>query len=356
MKFLAWKRVSLHKQIARSGIARTNRGADTGVDQHLDQLKSRKKSIQALRVLIVAVAAAVFLPLMIYYGGGFAYSLVVDRRAAAWEKTIGRNVDGVRLDSMDYTVGIGDPVLLMVHGFGDSPVVYTEMSAELAHRGFTCRAIRLPGFAELPQAFSEMTWHNWVDRIRDEVQVLGMDGRPVWLVSHSLGGTATLKYAIDYADIEGVISMAPLIEVSNQRSPLLPPRTWFNFLTTSLPFITIVENPFPRDLHRTPPDWDPGHDRFFSVNVFDELFELMDEVRSGAPEISCPVLLILSPPDAVVDPTAATAFLDRTSADPAEIIMARKSGHVIPMDQEWTDVCYWIEDFVRSRDPVMRVE
>lgn len=298
--------------------------------------------------MVILAAVVVFLPPLIYYGGGFAYSVVVGRRAAAREKTIERNADGVRLDSLDYQVGEGDPVLLLVHGFGDSPVVYREMSQELASRGFTCKAIRLPGFAERPQAFSEMTWHHWVNRVRDEVSQFRESGRPVWLVSHSLGGAAALKYASDYDDIEGVISMAPLIEVSNERSPMVAPRTWFDILTTSLPFITIVENPFPRDLHREPPEWDPGHDHFFSINVFDELFKLMDEVRAGAQRITCPLLLILSPSDAVVDPDAARSFLAETSADPAEIIMAENSGHVIQMDQQWMEVCDWIETFVET--------
>jgi carboxylesterase len=296
--------------------------------------------------VIIIVTGAIVLPPLAYFAGGFLYSFVVNRRVAAWELTIERNADGVRLDSLDYQVGDGDPVLLLIHGFGDSPVVYKDMSQELARRGFTCRAIRLPGFAERPEAFAEMTWHAWVDRIQDEVKAIKKDGRPVWLVSHSLGGAATLKYASDHDDIEGVISMAPLIEVSNERSPMVAPKTWFDVLTTSLPFITIVENPFPRDLHREPPEWDPGHDHFFSVNVFDELFKLMDEVRAGARRISCPLLLILSPSDAVVDPDAARSFLAETSAIPAEIIMAENSGHVIQMDQQWIEVCDWIESFI----------
>ena len=129
----------------------------------------------------------------------------------------------------------------------------------------------------------------------------------------------------------------------------MPPRTWFNLLTTSLPFITIVENPFPRDLRRDPPDWDPGHDHFFSVNVFDELFQLMDEINSRASRIDCPILLILSPSDKVVDSAAAESFLERTSASPGELIMAENSGHVILMDQEWMEVCEWIERFVRAQ-------
>ncbi len=122
-------------------------------------MKSRKKPNRALRVLVAVMAVIILLPPLIFYGAGFAYSRVVDRRAAAWEKTVERNPDGIRLDSLDYQVGEDDPVLLMIHGFGDSPVVFTEMSVELARRGFTCKAIRLPGFAERPQAFSEMTWH-----------------------------------------------------------------------------------------------------------------------------------------------------------------------------------------------------
>jgi esterase/lipase len=315
-------------------------------------VKSSRRPHGWKRIAVIIVTGAIVLPPLAYLGGGFLYSFVVNRRVAAWESTIEHNADGVRLDSLDYQVGDGNPVLLLVHGFGDSPVVYREMSRELASRGFTCKAIRLPGFAERPQTFSEMTWHNWVDRVREEISQFREAGRPVWLVSHSLGGTVTLKYATDYDDIEGVISMAPLIEVSNERSPLMPPRTWFNLLTTSLPFMTIVENPFPRDLRRAPPAWDPGHDHFFSINVFDELFQLMDEVNAGALRIGCPLLLILSPSDKVVNPAAAKAFLERTSANPAEVIMAENSGHVIPMDQEWVEVCEWIEEFVnRSAIP-----
>src|SRR5687768_5379807 len=79
--------------------------------------------------------------------GDFLYSRIIAWRVARWETTIERHPNGVRVGCEDFTVGSGETALLLVHGINDSPAMWRKMAPRLAEQGFTCRAMRLPGFA-----------------------------------------------------------------------------------------------------------------------------------------------------------------------------------------------------------------
>ena len=297
--------------------------------------------------MLAALLVLVGLP-VVYFGGGWIYSLIIGHRKAAWEGKVERNDTGVLSGAEEYTVGEGAVAILFVHGFGDTPAVYREMSTELASRGFLCRAVRLPGFGEPAGAFKGKTHLDWVSDLREEVLALKASGRPVWLAAHSLGAAVALCYASRYDDVQGLVAMAPLTEVADDRSPILPARTWFNILTRTMPWLEVVENPFPPTTNRVIEGPVRPHDAFFPVGIYRELFNLIDDIQQNAENISLPILLILSPTDPVVKSKSAKKFLSRTSSKRLEVKMAKASGHLIPMDNDWKQVVDWIESFIHE--------
>src|SRR5690606_32080871 len=135
-----------------------------------------------------------------------------------------------------------------VHGINDSPAIYRKMAPRLAEKGFTCRAMRLPGFAMPIDDYAVSTHEQWVAAIKQEAEALSQTHSQVCLVAHSLGGAATIRYLIENPQgADRCVLIAPCVAVSNRRSPVLSVRTWHTLGRWTLFFTRVTETPFPND-------------------------------------------------------------------------------------------------------------
>lgn len=284
--------------------------------------------------------------LAVVLGGCAAYSGIVRRRCCAWEAGQRWGVDGVRAGCGPIESGQGSPALLMVHGFGDNPTVWSRMMAGLVSRGYRCRAMRLPGFGDTLEVRKTVGSSSWGDAVNSEVMALRGKGREVWLVAHSLGGALAIRHALAHpGSVGGLILLAPLLEVSNKRSPVLGARTWHRLLGHA---VSVVETPFPEDLWKAPPAGRAEVERFITPNINGTLFAVLDEVRPRAGDIRVPVFVAVSPGDSVVNPAASEAWFERMVNVPRrKFFVARRSAHVLPLDHDADGLVAEIDAFIR---------
>lgn len=292
-------------------------------------------------------------------GGDFIYATVIKHRLNKWEKNIPRDVDGVRQGCQEFTKGDGDIALLMIHGFGDSPAVYTNLAPALASMGFTCKTMRLHGFAEPMSKYSKTNLNLWIEALDNQIHQLHQSHSKIWIIAHSLGGAITIRYLLDHPQsVDGVILLAPLLEVSNDNSPLLPARTWHKFGTHCLFITTILENYLPVDIHD--PKVREKHqvfcDRFIPRVVYNELFKLLDSINGKANEFNLPLLMMLSSDDKVINPKTAERFYEEAASTSKHIIFLKNSGHVIPLDYQWKDAVSDISEFIERNVTTHRKE
>src|SRR5690606_6032951 len=113
--------------------------ADANSSAEAKAVPSRKRRYK------LAVALMLALPIL-WLLGDLGYSLIVGSRLRGWESGLTRNTEGVRVEGEAYTLGEGPAAILFVHGFAESPANFRPMVEHFANRGFTCRAMRLPGF------------------------------------------------------------------------------------------------------------------------------------------------------------------------------------------------------------------
>lgn len=313
-------------------------------------------------------------------GGDAAYNTIINHRLKQWEDHVKRDTNGVRQGCQGFTTGNGDIALLMIHGFGDSPAVYTRFAPALAEMGFTCKVMRLPGFAEPMQEYAKTSLNLWLKALEQEIHQIRQQHSNVWIVAHSLGGAIAIRYLLEntitsdsntppiskqspFADcgqtlngVNGVILLAPLLGISNQRSPLLPARTWQKIGNHCLFITKIFENYLPIDAHD--PEVRESHaaycDRFIPRRVYNELSKLLDsleENRNSIPvtgKFNIPMLMILSINDEVIDIKAAKRFYQESSSTRKHLVVLKNSGHVIPLDYEWKEVVYTIWAFIHN--------
>jgi esterase/lipase len=280
--------------------------------------------------------------------GDLTYSSIVARRIKNWEASVVRDRDGVEQGCGAYTIGSGETAVLLIHGINDSPYCYHRMAPRLAEEGFTCRVMRLPGFAQPIDRYARATKQQWLAAVKREIRALRQDHRRVAIVAHSLGGAVTIACLLeDPKAVDAVVLLAPAVDVSNLRSPLLSTRTWHEIGSHLLWFTKVTSSPFPNDCRDVAQGEYPGRTAFMPIAIAEQTFQLIDNNRGRAAEFKTPLMMVLAKDDQVIDWQAAERFYQQASVQDKLLYFAKESGHAIPVDFGWQDLTREIAAFLR---------
>jgi carboxylesterase len=269
-------------------------------------------------------------------GGDLVYSLVMKRGYTRWDHSIEREPDGVRRGCREYSIGSGNTAILLVHGFGDSPAVYQRLAPALADKGFACRVMRLPGCAMPMAEYCKTSGAQWREQVATELLALRQSHSRVVVVAHSLGAAVVREALAEHADMaDGVVLLAPLIDVCNRRSPLLPARAWYHILDSLLLFTDRIGMVFPPDLKDPATRALMKEDRYVPRVVYREMFALLRRNQARVATFRLPLLMVLGRDDLIVDNDAAVRFYRDCGAVSKQLIIAEEAGHMLPLDRGW---------------------
>jgi carboxylesterase len=283
--------------------------------------------------------------------GDLANALLLRRCYANWEAGVQRDADGVRAGCEERQYGTGETALLLVHGFADSPAIYEQLAAALAKKGYACYTHRLPHFAEPFDRYAASSAAGWRASVADRLRQLREKHRRVVVVAHSLGGAVTVDYLIDHPEaVDGVVLLAPLIAVSNQRSPLLTAEAWFHVLDHTLIFSDRVAMLLPPDVRDPHALEKMKEDRFIPRTIYREMFKLIDRNRERGARFSSPLLLVLARSDQVIDSPSAERFFNECASTRKRIEWRDQAGHVLPIDYGWKQLVDDIDRFASEQE------
>ena len=296
--------------------------------------------------------------IVIWFFGDFCYSCYVGYRIRQWKASVPWTADGLAPDAAEREKGEGGVALLMVHGFGDSPQMYRKLLPELANHDYYCKAILLPGFGKDVETYAASEVEDWLRKVKEEMAALKESHRQVWIVAHSLGGAISINHCLNQQDSgsdaampDGLLLLAPAIEVSNQRSPIFPTRFWHEWSKYALPSSRITCSPFPMDA-RDPAEQEREYRNIFSPrSIVTNTFTLIDANRGRASELSLPTLVVLAKQDRVVDSAATEKFFEQIGGPDKELLRLEQSGHNVPVDVEWETVTDAIKTFLAEHPP-----
>ncbi len=254
--------------------------------------------------------------------------------------------------------GEGDVALLMAHGFGDSLQTYRKLMPEPAQNGYHCKAIPLPGFGKDVDTYAAAEVEQWLGKVEDEMAALKQSHRQVWIVPHSLGGAISINHGLnqkhsksDAAMPEGLLLLAPAIEVSNQRSPIFSTRFLHEWSKYALPSSRITRSPFPMDAH-DPAEREREHRNIFSPRpIVTNTVTLFDANRGRASELRLPRLVVLTEQDRAVNSGATADTFEQLGSSEKELLRLNLSGRNVPVDVEWKTVGKAIKTFLTSHPP-----
>lgn len=284
-------------------------------------------------------------------------NVLVASAAAMWYRAWCRSVpwtsDGIMPSAVPIDEGSGEDAVLFVHGFNDVPYVWRRFVDELAARGFHCQAMRLPGAGEADCRPSLGVLRKAVD---DELRTLKAAHRRVVLVGHSMGGALSLDAVLRASGAAGgvlpdkLVLLAPLIEVSQARCPVLTPYVWYRILRALLPLLRWVPSVFKEYLHAEDDhEFVYRRDRFNEIGWYTALFSLVASIRrADRRKVVVPTVVYVGGNDRVVDSNAARLWFADVPC--ARIVDCPGASHVIPLNYVWNGVISEISDKQKERN------
>ena len=297
-------------------------------------------------ILLVAVVAGGFIALRLL---DFLYARVMEHRYERWEADMAYDADGVRTDFQPMFEGEGSVGILFVPGFASPPALYTHFVAHFAERDFACHAIRLPGFGEKVEQAKQVTRQDWVEAVRAHARELREGRDSVWIVAHSLGAAATLTALADEPELaDGLVLLAPLLQVSDTRSPLISPKEWFEVGEQMLEYADMTELLFPLDAHDEELRRTEKRDFFTPFSIFEELFLLLEELGPSPPVPDIPLLVVLSERDEIVAGKRVSEWFADLELTEKRLLEVEPAGHLLPLDTGWEELVREVESFIAN--------
>lgn len=115
----------------------------------------------------------------------------------------------------------GEKAVLLVHGLGDSPYTFSDVSKTLVKQGFVVQVLLLPGHGSKPEDLMLPTYQDWQHIVDHYAGLLKSRYENVWLGGFSTGANLVTIHALDKGNVEALLLFSPGFQ-SQADSPGIP--------------------------------------------------------------------------------------------------------------------------------------
>jgi carboxylesterase len=243
------------------------------------------------------------------------------------------------LNPSSYRADGGSVGVLLIHGFTGSVAETRPLGQYLAARGLTVRCPLLPGHGTNAQDLTRIRWKAWVDAVDSVLCDLQHHCEAVFVGGLSLGALLTLWLGAKHPEIDGLIPMAPAIQV---RSWLFPLTLGLRYLLKYNPLGAVADEDWgdPEAIQRV---WCYDETPLWGAA---EAYLLQRRVRNSLSSIHQPILIFQGRRDAVLPSRAAQIVFDGVSSQEKRLVWLERSGHNLLVDGEreavWARSYTWI--------------
>lgn len=216
----------------------------------------------------------------------------------------------------------GDRGVLVVHGFTGNPHSMRPVAEALAAAGFTVDLPLLPGHGTSVQDMLATGFPDWLGAAEQAYEALAARCGSVAVVGLSMGGALTAWLASERPEIAGIACLNAVVTPPEGMRDAIEAMIAggdevMAGIGSDIAKEGVVESAYPETPLRP------------LLTLFDAAAEL--EGRLG--RIACPVLVVNSPQDHVVDPRNSDV-LARSVNGPVERVTAPDSYHVVTLDHD----------------------
>jgi alpha-beta hydrolase superfamily lysophospholipase len=217
---------------------------------------------------------------------------------------------------------------LLIHGLTDSPYSMRRVARIFQESRFYALCLRMPGHGTVPGALVDVTWEDWIAAVRLGVRHVRTrigQGKPLYIIGYSSGGSLAVRYALDALDdpalprpdrmllLSPMVGVTPLAGLARAVSslgwvPYFEKSRWLEIAPEYIPF---KYNSFPANA---------AHQTFRLTRAVDRGME--SATRSGRLSRLPPILAFQSLVDFTVSTDAVVRRLfDRLPEDGSELVI-----------------------------------
>lgn len=289
-------------------------------------------------VLVVALLAVVIVALVIAINWRRTSLMVEREREVAARFEVGP--DGIIPGAQPIDLA-GDPkrAVLLVHGYGDTPQTMRYFAEHLNQKGWTVRAILLPGHGRRLRDLARARAGAWIVAVREEYAALRARHETVCLAGLSMGGALCAITAVETPP-PALVLLAPYLSMPRHvRLAASTYRVWAPFVPylSSRPTGSVLD---PRELGKT---LSPG---YTTGRLLRELYKVVRRARGALPRVTSPTLVICSRTDNRVPAAAAARNFTLLGAPERQLVWREGAGHVITVDYGRDEVFSLAEEWL----------
>ncbi len=236
-----------------------------------------------------------------------------------------------------YSAAGGPDGVLVLHGFTGNPQSMRPLAEALAAAGYTVELPLLPGHGTSLEDMVPTRWEDWSGAAEAQFQALAARCDHVAVVGLSMGGALAARLAERHPHLSGIALVNPLVHGPGEdvraglRALLDSDIATFDAIGSDIKKEGVVEAAYPG----TP------------VAALLSLLEGADEVEAALADIHCPVLLLTSREDHVVESVSGDVLAAGVSG-PVERVWLEDSYHVATLDNDAPLVEARVTAFVAS--------
>lgn len=223
-----------------------------------------------------------------------------------------------------------DVGVLLCHGFTGSPASLRPWAEHLAATGYAVRLPLLAGHGTRWQDMNATTFEHWLSGVQAGFDDLSGRCRAVVIGGLSMGGTLALRLAELHPDrVAGLMLVNPSVMTTRFEARFAP------LLRRVRPLLLRVMPSLPGivDDIAKPGVTELGYPRIPIVAAL-SLQAAWPVVRADLPRVTCPLLLMHSRVDHVVEPANSAIVLTDVSSRNVREVMLENSYHVATLDHD----------------------
>jgi carboxylesterase len=236
-----------------------------------------------------------------------------------------------------WSVDGGPAGALCIHGFTGNPTSMRPVAKAFAAAGFAVELPLLPGHGTSVDDMITTGWADWTAAAEAAYQRLAARCERVVVSGLSMGGSLTLWLATRHPELAGIVCINPAVRPQ-------PPEV-----------VEMVHAMLAGGEDRAPGIGSDIADPDAVESAYDQtpllpllsMTEGLDALQPELARISCPLLLLSSPNDHVVDP-GDSDFLAAAVSGPVERVALERSYHVATLDYDGPFICEQAVAFARK--------
>ncbi|MFX0200892.1 MAG: alpha/beta hydrolase [Candidatus Hodarchaeota archaeon] len=225
------------------------------------------------------------------------------------------------------------PAVLLIHGFGGSPLDVKPLCDALRKRGYAFRAILLPGHGTTPRDLKDIKGGDWVEKTSQSYEYLRQKYDDVSVVGFSMGGAIGISIAAE-KDVRKLVLISPYFKVRERWFYFGKPENWAQRLARIVPF---VKKPKIGQIN------DPnGLKRYIAyrnlpTKSVHELSKLGRSAVERAKDVRCETLWMHSKSDIVADFKLSKKVFETVPSMKKHFVEYERSNHIILYDYDHMD-------------------